>query len=114
MFKQVMVIRADLKLSRGKIAAQCAHGAVEAYRKADKRVALLWQKEGSKKVVLKAKDLKELLLLKEKCDSLKLPNALISDAGLTETKPGTITVLGIGPQKDEEINKVTGSLPLLK
>lgn len=114
MYKQVIVVRSDLKMSKGKTAAQCAHASLESYRRSDKRIATLWDKEGSKKVVLKAKDLKELLALKEKCDSLRIPNALISDAGLTETKPGTITALGIGPQKDETINKVTGSLPLLK
>lgn len=114
MYKQVIVVRSDLKLSKGKLAAQCAHASLEAYKKADKRIAALWDKEGSKKVVLKAKDLKQLLALKEKCEILKITHALIADAGLTETKPGTITALGIGPQRDGVINKVTGSLALLK
>lgn len=114
MYKQVIVVRSDLKLSKGKTAAQCAHASLEAYKKADKKIIEMWNMEGEKKVILKAKNLKELLLLKEKCELLKMPHALISDAGLTETKPGTITALGIGPHKDEIINKVTGSLPLLK
>lgn len=114
MYKQVIVVRADLKLSKGKTAAQCAHASLEAYKRSDKKIIGLWDKEGEKKVILKAKDLKHLLLLKEKCEQLKIPHALISDAGLTETKPGTITALGIGPHKDDVINKVTGSLPLLK
>ncbi len=114
MYKQVIVVRENLKLSKGKLGAQCAHASLEAYKKADKKIIELWNKEGSKKVILKAKNLKELLALKEKCESLKLPHALISDAGFTELKPGTITALGVGPQRDELINKVTGSLPLLK
>ena len=71
-----------------------------------------WSDEGQKKVVLAA-GLDEIRKLEEKCRKLKLPHALIYDAGLTELKPGTLTALGIGPDKDENVNKITGSLPLL-
>lgn len=114
MYKQVIVLRGDLKLSKGKAAAQAAHASLAAFRKADKKTAALWDKEGSKKVVLKTSSLEQMLALEEKCSSLKLPHAIIADAGLTEMKPGTITALGIGPGRDGDINKVTGSLALLK
>ena len=110
--KQVIVVRSDLKLSRGKLAVQCAHASYSAAKKSKETGK--WEKEGQKKIVLKVKDLDELLHLKKKCEELKLPHALISDAGLTEIKKGTITCLGIGPADDARINKVTGSLPLLK
>ena len=112
--KQVIVVRADIKLSRGKLAAQCSHASYASAKKTKNSIRDVWEKEGQKKVILKAKDLSELIRLKEKCEKLRLPFSLISDAGLTEVKEGTITCLGIGPDDDKKINKVTGSLPLLK
>ena len=114
MYKQVIVIRDDLNLSKGKLAAQVAHASHGAARKSDKKIVRLWIVSGEKKVVLKVKDLEELKMLSEKCKKLKLPCVLISDAGLTEVKKGTITALGIGPDEESKINKATGSLPLMK
>lgn len=113
-YKQVIVIRSDLKMSKGKVAAQASHAAVDASHKADKKILTEWKKEGQKKVILKVKSEAELLALEEKCKKLKLVCSLISDAGRTELEPGTITALGIGPDSEEKINKVTGSLPLMK
>ena len=113
-FKQVIVIRRDLKLSKGKAAVQAAHASVEAFRSAPKRVSEVWLKKGAKKVVLSCKDLKELKDLHYKSKKLGLPHALISDAGLTEVRKGTVTSLAIGPEEDKKIDKVTGSLPLMK
>lgn len=114
MYKQIIVVRDDLKLSRGKLCAQVAHASIEAYKISKIPTAKKWLAEGQKKVVLRVKSLEELKNLKIKCDSLKIPNALISDAGITEIRKGTITVLGIGPDAEKKINKVTGYLPLLK
>ncbi len=113
MYKQVIAVRADIKISRGKLAVQAAHASVSAIGKVDKRVLKAWEKEGQKKIVVKAKDLDELIALKERCEKLKIPCSLISDAGLTELPSGTITALGIGPCEEERADKVTGSLPLL-
>ena len=113
-FKQVIVIREDLDMSIGKAAAQASHACHEASKKTNKKILEAWENEGQKKVVLAAKDLKELKELKKQADKLKLPNCLITDAGLTEIKSGTITALGIGPDKDDKIDKVTGHLKLLK
>ncbi len=114
MYKQVILIREDLKLSKGKIAAQCAHASYSSAKKSKNTVLDEWESEGQKKVVLGVKDLTELKKIKKSVDSLKIPNALIIDAGKTEIDRGTITALGIGPDKEEKINKATGNLKLLK
>ena len=114
MYKQVLVIREDLKMSSGKIAAQCAHASINAWRKSGKIERNLWRVEGEKKVVLKAKDEKHLIELKNLADKSRLPAVLIKDAGRTEIPRGTITCLGIGPSKEKDIDKITSSLPLLK
>jgi PTH2 family peptidyl-tRNA hydrolase len=112
--KQVIVARSDLKMSKGKLAAQCCHASVTSVLKSNKTLVKKWEMEGQKKVILKCKSLEELMQLKEKCDKLGLANSIISDAGHTELTPGTVTALGIGPDDEKKIDKVTGSLPLLK
>ena len=112
--KQVIVIRSDLKLTKGKLAAQAAHASISSFLETSPQMAKLWKSQGQKKVVLKAKNKEDLLMLQDKCSKLGIPNALIFDAGRTEIKSGTLTALGIGPDKEEKINKDTGSLPLLK
>lgn len=112
-YKQVIIVCSEIRLSRGKLAAQTAHAAVSALEKAEKKAAADWRKSGQKKVVLRA-TLQTMLTLKQKAEQAGLPCALISDAGLTELPPGTITCLGIGPADEAAIDKVTGSLPLLR
>ena len=113
MWKQVMVVRKDLRMSQGKLAAQVAHASLESYKQTHFESQLEWEAWGSKKVVLKAEDLKELMEIYGRVKKSKLPYALIKDAGMTEVEPGTITVLGIGPARDEDIDKITGKLKML-
>ena len=115
-YKQVLVIRSDLKMSKGKIAAQAGHAAVSASEEARKKHRAWWKawmEEGQCKVAVKVESEKELLELEKQAKKLALPCALITDRGLTEVPPGTITCLGIGPAPTEKIDRVTGMLPLL-
>ena len=115
-YKQVIAVRTDLDMSRGKIAVQVAHGSVssaEQTRVLKQDIWKAWLREGQKKVAVKVSSEEELLELRRHAVSHSLPHALIRDAGMTELPPGTITVLGIGPAKAEIINEVTGELKLL-
>jgi PTH2 family peptidyl-tRNA hydrolase len=115
-YKQVLVVRMDLKMSRGKIAVQVAHAAVSAAEEARKHSLASWRGwlwEGQKKVAVKVSSEEELLALRDKAIKAGLPVHLIRDRGLTELPPGTTTVLGIGPARTETVDKITGDLPLL-
>lgn len=115
-YKQVIVFRSDLKLSKGKAAAQAGHAAVSAAEEARKHRREWWKawlNEGQRKVVVKVKSEAELLALERQAKEMALPCALIVDRGLTEIPPGTVTCLGIGPAPNDKVDKITGNLPLL-
>ncbi|HOE52731.1 MAG TPA: peptidyl-tRNA hydrolase Pth2 [Methanomassiliicoccales archaeon] len=114
--KMVIVVRKDLKLSPGKMAAQVAHAAVNCALASKKRRPInfdRWYSEGQKKVVLKAQDLNELIQIKQAAEDAGLVTSLITDAGLTELPPNTTTCLGIGPAPNAEMDRITGHLGLM-
>lgn len=114
--KQVIVVRADLKMSKGKMAVQVAHASVSAAEDSRTRFSTWWRNwliQGQRKVVVKVKSKDELIKIFNEARKMGLPVSLISDRGLTELKPGTITCIGIGPAPEKLIDKITGNLPLL-
>jgi PTH2 family peptidyl-tRNA hydrolase len=114
-YKQVIVVRKDLKLTRGKMSAQVSHASLGAYEIAmrkDQRESEKWLLSGGKKVVLYVMDEKELLSLYNKIPG-KIPKILIRDSGLTHLTPGTITCFGVGPFDSAEIDRYTGHLKLV-
>ena len=113
MYKQVIVVRSDVKMGKGKLAAQTSHASLYAYKKSGFFAKRAWENQGSKKVVLKAKDLNELKRIYERALKAGLPTVMITDAGKTQIQTGTITCVGIGPDKEEKIDKITGELKLL-
>jgi len=112
-YKQVILVRTDLKLPKGKLASQVAHASVEAVLRSSKESVKAWRSEGMKKVVLEIADLQELYKYKQQAEDLGLITAVITDAGHTVVEPGTTTCLGIGPDAEEKIDKVTGKLKIL-
>ena len=114
--KQAIVVRTDLKMGKGKLAAQAAHAslaAAEAARERKPRWYEGWKEEGQAKIVLKVDSEGALDELFKKAKSAGLPASLVQDRGLTQVDPGTVTCLGVGPGPDDEVDGVTGKLKLL-
>jgi len=112
-YKQVILVREDLNLPKGKMSAQVGHASVDGALKSDRKIVDLWKKDGGKKVVLKVKDEKELFKYKQMAEDTGIKTALITDAGHTVVEPGTITCLGIGPDEEEKIDRITGKLKMM-
>jgi PTH2 family peptidyl-tRNA hydrolase len=115
-FKQIILIRTDLKMSTGKKCAQACHASVTASdlaKKHNQRVWKNWKNYGQKKVILKVSNMEDLNRIYAKVIKHKIPCFLVKDAGLTQLEPGTTTALGIGPASSAEIDKITGDLLLL-
>ncbi|MFH1393380.1 MAG: peptidyl-tRNA hydrolase Pth2 [Candidatus Micrarchaeota archaeon] len=116
MYKQTIVVRTDLNMGRGKIAAQASHASLAAYEKTkknDAEAAADWERMGMKKVVLKVQSEDELLEYYNKGKDAGIPVALIRDAGHTQVESGSITCFGAGPWNEEELDKIYGKLKLL-
>jgi PTH2 family peptidyl-tRNA hydrolase len=111
--KQVIVVRKDLKMSKGKTAAQCCHACLGSYKKANLNKIKKWENEGYAKIILKVDNLDNLLHINDLSNKNNIPNYLVTDQGRTELPPSTVTCLGIGPDEDKIIDKVTKNLKLL-
>jgi peptidyl-tRNA hydrolase, PTH2 family len=112
----VVVVRADLGLSPGKVAVQVAHAAVLLVQRAERRspaVVAAWQAEGGRKIALGVPTLAELEAIDRDARAKGVPTAWVDDAGFTEVPPGTRTCLGLGPALERELDPITGKLPLL-
>lgn len=99
--KLVIVVRTDLGISSGKVAAQCAHAAVISYRNAEVQSPQLcqsWLNTGQQKVVVKSDKPGESVLLNyvKLAKSKGLVTSTVIDAGHTQVQRGTLTVVGIG------------------
>ena len=115
-YKQVIVMRSDLKMGKGKIAAQAGHAAVSAAEEARKKFQKWWKAwldEGQCKIAVKVSTEAELISLEDLVQESEVPHALISDRGLTQLEPGTVTCLAVGPAPSSRVDKITGKLALL-
>ena len=121
----VLVIRKDLKMRRGKEIAQACHGAVGAILKERAlnnqgefvlkldQPTFEWIVGTFTKITVVVNSEQELLAVQQKCNELGIKNTLIEDNGLTEFhNEKTKTVLAIGPDYSDVIDKVTGNLVL--
>lgn len=130
--KQVLCVRKDLNMRKGKIAAQCAHASMKVFFdraiSADPEIAGIapgvyisftpemqeWFNGSFTKICVSVDSEAELLELYNKAKEAGIPASLITDAGRTEFHGvATHTVVAIGPDTSEKIDKITGSLKLL-
>lgn len=115
--KMVLVVRTDLGMTKGKIAAQCGHATLACYKSmlnSKDGTALLrrWETMGQTKVAVQCKSEEELETLQALAVSLGICAKIIHDAGRTQIAAGSATVMGVvGPKS--VVDRVTGSLKLL-
>ncbi|EGR28391.1 peptidyl-tRNA hydrolase, putative [Ichthyophthirius multifiliis] len=114
-YKMVFLVRMDLKMGVGKIAAQTGHAVLGAYQQLEQTQeteSLLsgWEESGCPKIVYKVNSKEQLLELEKKATQQGLNSYVVCDAGKTQVEPGSITVCAIGPGKSELIDKIVGGL----
>ncbi len=115
-YKVVVLVRSDLKMSKGKAAAQACHAAVSCALASQKKHPLefsAWNSAGQKITVLKVDSERDLFEFKAIAEQQRITCSLVCDAGRTEIEPGTYTCLGIGPRKQSDLDKITGDLKML-
>jgi len=122
--KQVIIIRKDLNMRKGKIAAQAAHASMGALlgqcrREGDNLILALderikpWIDGPFKKICVYVNSEQELLDVYNKAKEAGLICCLIQDSGLTEFNGiKTHTTVAVGPDQSEKVDLITSSLPL--
>lgn len=135
--KMMIVMRRDLKMRKGKIAAQAGHASVEAIlmalsregrledlemteygmslRKTDKVETPLseWFEYGCAKICVYVDSEEELMSIAEKAENKGVLCAVITDAGMTEFHGNpTKTCLALEPIATDVADSITGGLPL--
>ncbi|KAI5777496.1 peptidyl-tRNA hydrolase PTH2-domain-containing protein [Geopyxis carbonaria] len=114
--KMVLVVRTDLGMTKGKIAAQCGHATLMCYKAALRAAPALvrrWEQRGVAKIALQAGSEEELLVMQAQALSLGIVAKIVHDAGRTQIASGSATVLGLGPAPRSVVDAVSGGLKLL-
>lgn len=111
--KQVIIVRKDLGMRKGKMIAQGAHAALKAAEEASNGQMKTWKQTGQTKIVVGTEGGDNLLKLYKEANDDGLPAGLIRDEGRTELEPETRTAVAIGPAEADEVDEYTGDLDLL-
>ncbi|PNS15687.1 peptidyl-tRNA hydrolase [Sphaceloma murrayae] len=116
--KLVLVVRTDLGMTKGKIAAQCGHATLACYKALAENsnastILQRWERYGQAKIAVQVKSEEELHILQAQAMSLGVCAKIIHDAGRTQIASGSATVLGVGPAPESMVNQITGALKLL-
>ena len=109
-----LIVRTDLKMGKGKIAAQCCH-AVQylTMNNINKKSFKLYINNGTPKIVLKAPTLEVINNINNYCYKNGIPYYEVVDAGRTQIPRNTKTVIGVGPIKRLKVPYIIKELKLL-
>lgn len=119
MFKQVIVVRKDLGMRKGKMIGQGCHASLSIFKpyllnnEPLPQLFAEWLNEHQTKIVVSVDSEEELMEIYSKANELSIPKVLIKDLAKTEFKEPTFTAVAIGPDYAEKIDKITGHLKLL-
>ena len=113
--KQMIVMRKDLNMRKGKMVAQGAHASLKAtLAHLDHEYVSIWLDGPFKKVCVSVESEKELFEVLDSAQKAGIITALITDDGLTEfSGVPTHTCIAVGPATDDELENITGHLKLL-
>ncbi|KAK9841988.1 hypothetical protein WJX81_002872 [Elliptochloris bilobata] len=114
--KMVLIVRQDLKMGKGKIAAQCCHATLGQFKKLWRRKdpnLKKWELSGQTKVCLRVDDEDGFMQLHQAARSAGIPAHIVVDAGRTQIAPDSKTVMALGPADADLIDSVSGHLKLL-
>ncbi|XP_063924868.1 peptidyl-tRNA hydrolase 2, mitochondrial-like [Zophobas morio] len=114
-YQLVIAVRTDIKMQKGKVAAQCGHASVAAYTIASANIPnrlMKWLMCGGPLITVCVGSEEELLNLKKKAKAINVISCVIRDAGHTQVAPGTRTVIAIGPGRKNLLDQITENLKL--
>lgn len=115
-YKMLLVVNTSLSMGKGKIAAQCGHAAVGAYKRALKQcpdAVRWWERTGCAKIAVKCPSAEELAAISTAARAKDIPLYLVEDAGRTQIAAGSRTVLGLGPAPVHVFEGITSHLKLM-
>lgn len=119
--RMTLIVRQDLKMGKGKAAAQCLHATLALYKKItnpssedyNPEMVQRWEYgNGQAKITLQVPNQEEMDLLFAQAISLGINAYIVHDAGRTQIAAGSATVLGLGPAPKLVIDEVTKNLKL--
>lgn len=128
MIKQVIVVRKDLNMRKGKMCAQVAHASMKVFfdrilQQNDNNSVIIsdltdnmldWINGAFTKIVVGCDSLEDIHSVKNQCINYNISYAIIEDSGATEFNGAkTITCIAVGPDVADKIDLVTGKYKLL-
>ena len=118
--KMILGARTDLGMKKGKVAAQCGHASLGGYLKILKKAnprhlkyLNTWMQGHYAKICVKIQSPEQMKSIRAAAIQAGLPVYVVTDAGRTQIKSGSQTVLCIGPGPKSLVDTVTGKLKLM-
>ncbi len=115
--KMWLAVRQDIKMSKGKLAAQSGHAYGDLYVAALTHVPELFQQyqaHATPKITVKAKNADAIDRIAAECLKANICYETVRDAGRSELEPGTVTVVAFGPAYFDELPKFLQRLQVMR